>query len=73
MSEFLLFRFVSTTGKTVVEEVISKVNNYILGRIKWYAPWRRYCFIPENSLFDSRCLTEIAKHIDEMMEERKTK
>ena len=33
-----------------------------LGIVKWYAPWRRYCFFPaDGSLFDAACIREIAE------------
>ena len=33
-----------------------------LGVVRWYAPWRRYCFYAEaNMLFDAKCLTQIAE------------
>jgi hypothetical protein len=32
-----------------------------LGRVAWYAPWRKYCFYPESStVFDVACLNYIA-------------
>lgn len=35
-----------------------------LGCVKWYSPWRRYCFYPENNLlFDASCLWDIADFI----------
>ena len=31
-----------------------------LGRVQWYAPWRRYWFVPlEGTGFDAACLKEI--------------
>jgi hypothetical protein len=33
-----------------------------LGQVKWFSPWRRYCFFPlTNTIFDAACLTEIAR------------
>ena len=32
-----------------------------LGVIKWYAPWRKYCFFPKpDTLFEQDCLSDIA-------------
>ena len=45
-------------------------DNY-LGEIKWYAPWRKYCFYPgDSTVFDSKCLQDIQDKIDELMAER---
>ncbi len=58
------------TGKTKVFQV--GCNDAYLGNIKWYAPWRRYTFFPENNtLFDSNCLNEITSFIDNEMKLRK--
>lgn len=35
----------------------------VLGDIKWYGGWRRYCFFPNNDLllvFEEDCLRDIA-------------
>lgn len=62
-----------STGKTEVLEV-SSVGT-ILGKIKWYAPWRRYCFYPAGAnyqtIFDVQCLGEITAKINELMDARK--
>ncbi len=31
--------------KTFIYEVKHKVSNERLGTVKWFAPWRQYCFI----------------------------
>jgi hypothetical protein len=47
-------------GKTKVWTCRSNYNDHILGEVAWYAPWRKYCFFPnENTLFDHLCLNEI--------------
>jgi len=52
--------------------VILNNNDTILGKIKWFSHWRRYCFFPElNTIWDSNCLHEIMVQIDLLMEERK--
>jgi hypothetical protein len=43
-----------------------------LGEVKWYAPWRRYCFFPNQcTLYDASCLQEIVSHLDDLMKQRK--
>ena len=60
----------SPSGKTEIFEVIS-VNNTKLGRISWWAAWRKYCFMPsENIVFDNKCLSAICNVLN-MLNERK--
>lgn len=50
---------VSKSGKTVEW----RVNNTddILGYIRWYAPWRKYSFLPcRETVFEQDCLRSIA-------------
>ncbi len=66
----LTYRNVRSTGKTFLWDVFS--GDVHLGEIKWYAPWRRYCFFPKGyTLFDRSCLTEICNMIDEQTRLRK--
>lgn len=68
----------SPSGKTHVWGVLSSrwyihrgTVNTELGTIKWYAPWRRYVFIPQaGTLYDAGCLAEIAAFIKQQMEAR---
>lgn len=59
------------TKKTKTYNVIS--GSATLGQIKWFSPWRRYCFFPyEGTLFDPNCLEEIKVKLQMLMVERKT-
>src|SRR4030042_2753583 len=43
-----------------------------LGFIKWYAPWRQYCFFPEpETIWSKGCLKEINKYITQLMDAHK--
>jgi hypothetical protein len=62
--------------KTRTFLVKNKAFNYLLGEIKWYAPWRKYCFctsISEGRVFDAGCLSDIQEFITQLMSERKEK
>ena len=52
--------------------VVSTKSTYIfLGWIKWYAPWRQYCFFPsEQMVFSRGCLRDINDFIEEHKAER---
>ncbi len=72
-SKFLNFEHVgnSESGKTKVFSVQNKAGG-VLGNIKYYAPWRRYCFIPEDgTLYDAACLSDIQNFITDLMKQRK--
>jgi hypothetical protein len=39
-------------------------HEHRLGYVKWYSPWRRYVFFPqEGDLFDAGCLVEISNFL----------
>lgn len=60
--------------KTDIYEVWNKEFGSFLGRVSWYAPWRKYSFFPtgKNLVFESDCLTDIANFLKKLMEDRKS-
>ena len=59
----------SASGLTKTWNVVSGAVH--LGRVAWYAPWRRYCFFPEgNTVLDYSCTLEIAAFLHEEMIKR---
>ncbi len=61
----------SDSGLTQIWQVESTHTGIDLGKISWYAPWRRYAFFPGPNLFDAVCLHEIAKFLQDQMASRK--
>ena len=58
--------------KTSVFAVMTKDQEVTLGIIKWYAPWRQYCFIPDdNTIYSKGCMTDINDFITRLMDMRK--
>lgn len=59
--------------KTLIYYIYSKLNETVLlAEIKWYAPWRKYCFFPEDDIvFDNKCLKEILDFINFLNEKHK--
>jgi len=47
-------------AKTRQFSVYNKANRSLLGYVKWFPNWRKYCFFPLNSLFDDKCLMQVA-------------
>lgn len=42
-----------------------------LGEIRWYAPWRQYCFVTEEQAYSLGCLKDIAEAMDTIKGEGK--
>jgi len=70
--KYIYFKELTAKLKTRVFLVLNKTSDDFLGYVKWYAPWRRYCFLPyTNLVFDAGCLTDISNFLNEIMAERK--
>lgn len=64
VTRYMTFREVSATAKTITVHVTNNASGGLLGQIKWYAPWRQYCFFPaDDCVFNHSCLTEIVQFI----------
>ena len=51
--------------KTPTLEIISKNSNTVIGYIKWFSNWRKFCLFPvQDTIWDNKCLTEIEALID---------
>lgn len=71
--EFIYFQRVEDKPKTSVWECVSSESaRAVLGHVKWYGPWRQYCFFPEGlTIFHGGCLQDICHFIKQLMDERK--
>lgn len=57
---------VSPEAKTKLFAVTSALSGAFLGSVKWFVPWRRYCFFPANSsIFDTNCLGDLMEFCNE--------
>jgi hypothetical protein len=72
MSKYLCFEELAEKPKTK-QFAVKNTLGFVLGCVKWYAPWRKYCFFNAavELVFDAGCLAEIKDFIDELMSERK--
>ena len=70
--EHIAFTEIPSTTKKTKDFIITTADLMVnLAHIKWYAPWRRYCFFPrDNTIFDTTCLKKIYDFIDKLMAER---
>jgi hypothetical protein len=58
--------------RTAVFSVLSKYDPYPIGTVRWYGAWLKYVFEPApGTIFESVCLGEIEKFLEDLMEERK--
>ncbi len=61
----------SLSGKTKTWIVRSDYGP-LLGQVKWWAPWRKYTFLPcDDTVFEQVCMREIAQFIEDRTEEHK--
>ena len=64
----------STPKKTSTWLCKNNKSDDALGLVKWYGPWRQYCFYPESqTIFNKGCMLDIVSFIDQLMDERKNK
>lgn len=67
MKSYIEFKVLEQKTKTAVYEVKSIHRNISLGVIKWYCPWRQYCFFPiSDTIWNIGCLNEIINFIKEL-------
>ena len=68
--EYLHFEQVEQTGKTSRWSCQTHRGEE-LGEIKWYGPWRAYCYFPPSlAVYSAGCLQDIASFIGQLMKER---
>jgi len=70
--KYIRFELLKELPKTKHYTVLNIKSDDILGWIKWYGPWRQYCFFPlHNTIFNNGCMLDIIDFIKKLMEERK--
>ena len=75
-TEFFDLRIVTDSKHKTPSVFIYTLTNptYYLGHIKFYGSWRKFVFHPAcDTLFDSKCLTEIINIINELQTSWKNK
>jgi hypothetical protein len=66
------FELVENKPKTGIWLYLSRSHGGALGAVKWYSPWRQYCFFPEPcSLFNVGCMEDINHFIGQLKEMKK--
>ena len=63
LGKYMIAQLCERKPKTAVYDIVS-VRHVKLGQIKWYSPWRQYCFFPEiETLYNSVCMQELVKFL----------
>jgi hypothetical protein len=69
--KYLCFEELEAKTKTK-QFTVENTSGSILGHVKWYAPWRKYCLFTHGPLvFDAGCLIDIQDFINRLMSEWK--
>lgn len=51
--------------KTLIYNIINN-NNLKIGQIRWYGPWRKFCFYPDSdTIWDNKCLQDVLNIIND--------
>jgi hypothetical protein len=70
----IAFTLMEKRLKTLVYDVQNTQADCSIGLVKWYGPWRHYCFFPETeTVFSDRCLLRIGKFVEELNKKHKEK
>lgn len=65
VNPYLRVHKIGDTGKTAIYAVDSAHHGDRLGEIRWYGPWRQYCFYPKaGCVFNHDCLRYIGDACD---------
>ena len=65
--KYIYFVKIEDKPKTSVWECRSRSSQALLGIVKWYSPWRQYCFLPESdTVFNVGCHKDINDFIGQL-------
>lgn len=68
--KWIAFTEHETAGKTKKYFITNKESGSVIGEIKWYGAWRKYCFFPVPeivTIFETDCLTDIISFLNKLM------
>jgi hypothetical protein len=66
--EYLTFeKAAQQPAKTSVWECKNAKSRAVLGEVKWFGSWRRYCYFPTvQAVYSAECLNDIADFIGQL-------
>lgn len=42
---------------------VSETGGSVLGVVRWFNPWRKYCFFANNIVLEEKCMADISEFI----------
>ena len=68
--EYLTFeKTAQQPPKTSAWECKNAKSGTVLGIVKWYGPWRQYCYFPTvQAFYSAGCLKDVAQFIGQLKE-----
>ncbi len=71
-TEFLTFmKYKDSAKKTYDISVLNKSCDTLLGKIKWYGPWRQYALhTMDGIVLDRKCMNDVISYMDNLMKDR---
>jgi len=70
--QYIHFAKTAEKPKTVVYECRNNRSGEVLGEVKWYGPWRQYCFHVAGgapyttAIFNVGCMKDICDFIEQL-------
>ena len=66
-TKYLSFIVKEHKPKTKVVAIVNKTHKDEIGVIRWYSPWRQYCFFPHlHTIWNTACLDDVNDMIIEL-------
>lgn len=70
-SKYLEFVRLDLAGRKTPIVTVHSRREALLGTIRWYGPWRQFCFYPEPAtIFNVGCMNDIESVIADLKGER---
>lgn len=70
--DYIVLELAERKPATQVWNVVSIHHGDVLGVIKWFAPWRQYCFFPSpETIWNEGCIRDIQFYLSAVKEFRK--
>ena len=65
--KYIHFVEIEQKPKTKVYSCRTNSEDYELGKVQWYSPWRSYCFFPtKETIFNKGCLENIQDFMEQL-------
>lgn len=72
LGKYMVARLIGPQPKTGVWSVFSKAQGDRLGVVKWFGPWRQYCYFSMDvAVFSSGCFQDLTKFLDALNKAKK--